>query len=112
MIEREDKNIKQVVKQFNKSDVIKEISDLIYMEEVDINLVLDAFFGAIKRHVRDGNQVAIGEFGRFYKRTIPPRLRQDIATKKRVETRAYDKVVFKPYKSFLDNDDKNVKEDK
>ncbi len=85
-----------------KANVISEISKRTGVSNIDIQIVLDAFFETVRRSLELGETVYLRKFGTFYSKKKAPKIARDIHKNTSIFIDAHFAPQFKPSKLFID----------
>jgi nucleoid DNA-binding protein len=79
-----------------KAELLTRVSQISGVSKVDVEKVLDAFFGTAKVVAHRGDQVSWPHFGSFRGRRVPARPARNLHTGERIIVAAHTRMTFTP----------------
>jgi DNA-binding protein HU-beta len=85
-----------------KAEVISQISERTGIEKVDVQQVVESFFGVIKDSVVSGESVYVRGFGSFNPKKRAKKIARNISADEAIVIAEHFVPAFKPSKSFVE----------
>ncbi|MCP3659014.1 MAG: integration host factor subunit beta [Bacteroidetes bacterium] len=85
-----------------KADIILEIGKKTGVNNMDIQVILDAFFETVRHSLEIGETIYLRKFGTFYAKKKAPKIARDIRKNTSIFLDEHFAPDFKPSKSFVD----------
>lgn len=92
-----------------KADIVNEISKTTGVEKVAVQATVEAFMEAIKKSVKDGENVYLRGFGSFVVKKRAEKTARNISKNVTIKIPEHFIPSFKPSKSFVSEVKDNVK---
>lgn len=81
----------------NKSELVAAVAAAAEVSKAEAQKYVNTVIGAIADNLTEGDgEVALPDFGRFVRKTVPARSGVNPRTKERITIEEHEKVVFKP----------------
>lgn len=94
-----------------KADIVNQIAEKTGIEKVDVQTTVEAFMGAIRSSLENGENVYLRGFGSFVVKKRAQKTGRNILKNTTIVIPAHYIPSFKPAKVFADRVKKNVKVD-
>ncbi len=92
-----------------KAEVISQIAEQTGIEKVDVQQVVESFFGVVKDSIKNGENIYVRGFGSFIVKKRAKKIARNISRNTSIEIPEHFIPHFKPSKQFIEEVKDNVR---